>query len=340
MAVSYLPKIELHLHLDGAIPPQTMWALALQEHVPMPAACFSDFRQYLIESADCRDVNSYLARFELPLQLLQRKENLVRVTRELIGILAEQGHIYDEIRFAPQLHCRAGMTQRAAVEAVLEGQRQAQTEYPQLKTGILLCAMSIGPETANQNENLETVRLCREYLGQGVVGLDLAGAEGIVPLKNFHPVFDLAQELGLPCTCHAGDSVGADSVKDALDFGMRRIGHGHHVYDAPELWQELKERKVTLEICPTSNIQCCTQPSYAAHPAKKLFDAGVRVTISTDNMTLAVTTLEQEYAHCVQEMGFSERDLVQMNLYAAGAAFLPEEERDGLRAKLRAAWRG
>ena len=184
-------------------------------------------------------------------------------------------------------------------------------------------------------ENLETVRLCREYLGKGVVGLDLAGAEGIVPLRNFHPVFDLARELGVPYTCHAGDSQGPDTVKDALGFGARRIGHGHHVYDAPELWPRLLKDGVTLEICPTSNIQCRTQPSYSEHPAKKLFEAGIGVTISTDNMTLAATDLDKEYTHCVDEMGFSEKDLVRMNICAAEAAFLPEAERAELIETLR-----
>ncbi len=336
MAVFSIPKIELHLHLDGAMPPETMWALAEQKHVPLPGATLEEFKQYLVRSADCRDVNEYLKRFELPLQLLQDGKSLARVTRELIGVLCAQGHVYDEIRFAPQLHCRERLSQRGAIEAVLEGRAQALAEHPQSRAGIVLCAMSVGPETVNMAENLETVRLCRQYLGQGVVGLDLAGAEGIVPLRSFHPVFDLARELGVPFTCHAGDSQGPETVKDALDFGVRRIGHGHRVFDAPELWPRLIENGVTLEICPTSNIQCHTQPSFAAHPAKKLFDAGVRVTISTDNMTLAATTLDEEYTHCVQQMGFTERDLVQMNLYAAEAAFLPDDERAALVKTLRA----
>ena len=335
MAVYTIPKIELHLHLDGAIPPETMWALAKEKNVPLPAQTQEKYSEYLVRSADCRDVNEYLKRFELPLLLLQDAESLTRVTRELIGVLAGHGHIYDEIRFAPQLHCREGLTQRDAVEAVLKGRAQALAENPEIRNGILLCAMSVGPETLNMAENLETVRLCREYLGKGVVGLDLAGAEGIVPLRNFHPVFDLARELGVPYTCHAGDSQGPDTVKDALGFGARRIGHGHHVYDAPELWPRLLKDGVTLEICPTSNIQCRTQPSYSEHPAKKLFEAGIGVTISTDNMTLAATDLDKEYTHCVDEMGFSEKDLVRMNICAAEAAFLPEAERAELIETLR-----
>ena len=137
----------------------------------------------------------------------------------------------------------------------------------------------------------------------------------------------LARELGLPFTCHEGDSQGPDTVRDALDFGSKRIGHGHHIFDDPTLWQRAIQNGVTLEICPTSNIQCKTQPSYALHPAKKLLDAGLRVCISTDNMTLAAVTLEDEYRHCVADMGFAPDDLRTMARFALDAAFLPEQEK-------------
>ena len=241
------PKAELHLHLDGSIPPETMWELAKKEHAELPTATLEEFRTWLKVTSDCSSVNEYLERFELPLQLLQKKENLSLVTESLIDVLAGQGYGLAEIRFAPQLHLRSGLTQRDAVEAVLAGQEAGLKKHPSLKTGILLCAMSIGPETLNMAENLETVRLTKEFLGKGVVGCDLAGAEGIVPLRSFHPVFDLARELNVPFTCHAGDSQGSDTIKDALDFGTKRIGHGHHLYDAPELWQRVRDSGATLE---------------------------------------------------------------------------------------------
>ena len=337
MEQSKLPMIELHLHLDGAIPPETMWALAQEKGVPMPAETLEGFRHWLVETSDCADVNTYLARFELPLQLMQDEKSIARVTKDLMTELSRQGHIYDEIRFAPQLHRREGLTQRQAIEAVLEGRRQALAENPGYDAGILLCAMCIGPETVNMAENLETVRLAKEFLGRGVVGADLAGAEGIVPLQSFHPVFDLARELGVPATCHAGDSQGPDTVRDALSFGVRRIGHGHHIYDEPSLWEAAIARGVTLEICPTSNIQCHTQPSYREHPAKKLLDAGLRLCISTDNMTLAAVSLADEYRHCVEDMGLTPEDLGKMLVFAAEAAFLPEEKKQKLVARVREA---
>ena len=127
MELSSLPMIELHLHLDGAIPPETMWDLANAQGLPLPAVTLDDFRRWLARTSDCADVNTYLARFELPLQLMQTEESIVRVTRDVLSVLARQGHIYDEVRFAPQLHKRAGLTQRQAVEAVLEGLLPEQT---------------------------------------------------------------------------------------------------------------------------------------------------------------------------------------------------------------------
>ena len=332
-----LPKIDLHLHLDGSVLPETAWELAIERGIKLPADTLEEFRHFIVVTADCRSVNEYLARFEIPLQILQDKEALTRVTRELIGLLAGQGLAYAEIRFAPQLHGRQGLTQRDAIEAVLEGRRQGLCENPGIGIGIILCTMCVGPETANMEENLTTVRLAPEYLGKGVVAIDLAGAEGIVPLKNFAPIFDLARKINVPFTCHAGDSQGPDTVRDALDFGTKRVGHGHHIFNDKALCARAIESGVTLEVCPTSNIQCQSQPSYEAHPAKQLFDMGMRITINTDNMILSGIDLDTEYDHCLNEMGFTYKDLVQMLVYSAEAAFMPEADRQALIARIKTA---
>ena len=177
MDVTRIPKIELHLHLDGAVPPETMWRMAQEKHVSLPVDTLDAFYAWLVKTADCRDVNTYLARFELPLQLMQDAPGITRITCDVLTTLARQGHIYDELRFAPQLHTRAGLRQQDAIEAVLAGREQALRAFPDYRCGILLCCMCIGPETANMAENLETVRLTQEYLGSGVVGMDLAGAD-------------------------------------------------------------------------------------------------------------------------------------------------------------------
>lgn len=336
MANYDFPKIDLHLHLDGSILPETAWELAQKEGILPEGMDFETFRREAAVLEPCADVNTCLEKFELPLQILQDGKALERVTRELIGLLASQGVIYAEIRFAPQLHTRKGMSQREAVEAVLRGRKEGMREHPEIGIGILLCAMSVGAETVNMAENLETVRLAAEYSGEGVAAIDLAGAEGIVPLRNFHPVFDMAKELGVPFTCHGGDSQGSETVRDAMDFGSVRIGHGHHIYEDEALCARAIREGVTFEICPTSNIRCRSRDDYAAHPAKALLEKGVRVTINTDNMTIFDVDLKREYAHCVEEMGFSEADIRKTLIYAAEAAFLPKEEKRKLLERIKA----
>lgn len=326
MAYDFL-KIDLHLHLDGSVLPETMWELAKKEGVLLPADDLDGFKDYLVTSADCRNVNEYLERFELPLQLLQEPEALTRVTRELITLLESQGLAYAEIRFAPQLHTRRKMTQKDAVEAVLSGMKEALSEDSRIAIGILLCAMSFGDASKNEQENLETVRVAADYLGQGVVGIDLAGYEGMCPVSDFAYVFTEADKYNLPRTVHAGDSADPESGWDALAFGTRRIGHGHRSIEDPALVKELLEKGVTLEVCPTSNIQCQTQASYKTHPLKALFDLGVKVTINTDNMVLANVDLMHEYDVCIEKMGFTKDDIIRMNINAASASFMPEAKK-------------
>ena len=332
------PKIDLHLHLDGSMLPESAWEMAKERNVKMPADNLEDFKKFIIVTADCRSVNEYLEKFELPLQIMQDKEAISRTARELVLLLASQGLVYAEIRFAPQLHTRKELTQSDAVDAVLEGVNEGMAEAEKqgrpIDIGVICCAMSIGRADVNREENLETVRVAREYLGKGVVAADLAGAEGIVPLSDFGYIFDLAREVGMPFTVHAGDSDGPQTAWDALAFGTKRIGHGHRVYDDKTLMWKVIDEGVTLEICPTSNIQCQSQPSYAEHPAKKMFDAGVRVTINTDNMILSDIDLDKEYDHCLNDMGFVYNDLIKMNIYSAEAAFMPEEKKKAIIERL------
>lgn len=334
MSTYPFPKLDLHLHLDGSMLPETAWELAKAQGISLPAEDLETFRKFIVVSPDCRSINEYLEHFELPLQLMQDRNSLIRVTRELITLLAGQGLVYAEIRFAPQLHCQKGMTQREVVEAVLEGRRQGLTICPEIGIGIILCTMSIGSETINKEENLETVELAPDYLDQGVVAIDLAGAEDIVPLRNFAYVFDRARELGVPFTCHAEDGINAETVRDAMDFGTKRVGHGHRIFEDKALCQRAIRDGVTFEICPTSNIQCASRESYETHPAKAMLDMGMRVTINTDNMIISDIDLDKEYAHCLNDMGFTMEDLIKMNRYSIEAAFLSQAEKDKLLALL------
>ena len=318
------PKVDLHLHLDGSMLPETAWEMAGERGIELPACSLQEFRKFIVVTADCRSVNEYLKRFEMPLQIMQDSEALERTAFELVNVLAEKGLRYAEIRFAPQLHLRKGLTQRAAVEAVLSGVHNALAGNPSINVGVILCAMCIGDYRLNMQENLQTVHEASRRLRDGVVGIDLAGAEGLTPLSGFAPVFALAKEMKVPFTCHAGDSQGPETVRDALDFGAKRIGHGHHIYEDRKLCARAIHEGVTLEICPTSNIQCSTRSSYETHPLKKLMDMGISCTINTDNMILSDIDLDKEYDRCITQMGLSVQDIIRCNINSVKASFMKE----------------
>ena len=322
------PKVDLHCHLDGSFNIETVYELALKQGVELPGKTLEGYKQFLKDCSNADSVNDYLKMFDDPLKVMQDPESLTRITKEVIERLDAEGLAYCEIRFAPQLHTHKGMSQAQAVEAVLEGYRQAKVN--KIKIGFITCMMSVGPETVNWKENEETVEVCRQYLGKGVVALDLAGAEGIVPLSNFSKLFDKAKEYNLPIICHAGDSQDWKTVEDAINFGVSRVGHGHHIYENPELCRIAAEKGIALEICPTSNIQCKTRETFARHPASNLLNMGILVTINTDNPTLTRSTLEEEYDLCLKEMGFEEEDLILMNINSVKTSFMPEADKEAM----------
>ncbi len=320
------PKVDLHFHLDGSMLPELAWELAQERNLPLPADNLEAFREFIVLTSDCKSVYDYLERFAMPTMILQDHDALKRTAYEIIKHVDKQGLAYAEIRFAPQLHTQKSLSQKDSVIAVLEGVQAALKEVTTIKIGIILCCM-IAPNNANREANFETVALAKEFYGKGVVGLDLAGPEGFVPMKEYGELFVEYRKEGYPLTIHAGDCDGAHSVDEALNFKPTRIGHGHHCFDDMKVVQRVINEKITLEVCITSNIQCKTQPSYKEHPIKKLYDMGVRVTLNTDNMILSNVTLDSEYEIAMRELGFTYNDLIKMNIYSIEASFMPDADK-------------
>ena len=328
------PKADLHLHLDGSFRLETIWRLCQEQNVTLPATTLEEYKEFIHRTANCGSVNGFLTMFDDPIKAMQDKDTLELLTYELIEDLVGLGVRYAEIRFAPQLHTQKGLTQSEATQAILNGRNKALEKYPSINIGIITCMMCVGEETANWDANAETVQVCNEFKNDGVVALDLAGAEGIVPLSNFGKLFEEARNLNLNIICHAGDSQGPETVRDAIDFGVTRIGHGHHIYDDKSLCEIARDKQIVLEICPTSNIQCQSQPSFKEHPAKKLFDMGIPVTINTDNMTFSGTNLDIEYDHCINDMGFTYNDLIDCNINSIKHSFASDEVKEPLLKEL------
>lgn len=311
-------KIDLHLHLDGSLRADTVWELAKEQGIVLPVSSGEELARRLQVPEDCEDLNEYLKCFDLPLLVLQRPEAMERVVYELIEDLAGQGLDYAEIRFAPQLSVRGGMTTDEVVEAAVRGLKRALTVYPAMRAGLILCFMR---GTGNEALNRETLKAAVKYRTEGVLAVDLAGAEALFPTADYEELFRDARRAGLSITIHAGEADGPESVRKALDFGAVRLGHGVRAIEDDGLVERIIRERITLEVCPVSNLHTKLAKDRYSHPIRRLFDRGVRVTVNTDNMTVSHTSLEREYGFLKEYYGFTDGELEQMNQYAKEAAF-------------------
>lgn len=317
--------IELHVHLDGSLRPGTIWELATEQDGKGPAADLNELKSLMEAPVPCSSLSEYLSRFALPLTYLQAEKALERVAFELTEDLAEEGVTYAEIRFAPQLSTDTGMSQREVTEAVAAGVRRGMKTYPSIRIGLLLCCMR-GDDDKTEKKNMETLRVAAECKDNGIVcGVDLAGAEEVYDTGLFRELFREADHYGLKRTIHAGEAAGPDSMWKALEMGALRIGHGIASVRDESLIRELVNRETALEVCVTSNVQTKGVPSLEAHPVRQLYDAGVHVTLNTDNRTVSATTLLNEIGLVKKAFGFTDEDIKTMEGYASKAAFLPTE---------------
>lgn len=368
---------ELHLHLDGSLSLETVKYLAEQEGVALNGVIYrteteqlfgedqdsdkevddqsddfdKDLKKLLSVSSDCHDLNEYLERFEIPLSLLQTEEAISYAVKS-IGLEEEElGVDYVEIRFAPQLHTRKGLTQREVIEAAADSAVYFNADH-NTKIRLILCCMR-GDD--NHEENLETVRLAAEFMhpihsvelfndndeddvttstdqvsGETVysdsisggdlhddntgaaskevfiphaggnmlpviAGIDLAGAETLYPTEDFADVFEFARELKVPFTIHAGEAAGPESIWAAIKLGAKRIGHGVAAIKDEGLMRYLAENEIVLECCPTSNLNTKIFNDYSELPIREFLERGIKVTISTDNVTVSDTNIIKEF---------------------------------------------
>lgn len=324
--------IDLHLHLDGSVPYQTVRELLAKEGKSLPEA---DLRKRLSVSPDCRNLDEYLDKFDFPLSLMQTADNLRLIVKELLEELRGQGLVYVEIRFAPQRHTEI-LTQAEAVQAVLDGRDdfyawQEDQEGDDLHANFLLCLMRL----VDQDEgNWETVKVAKKFKNKGVAGLDLAGPENEeVANRKYAPFFQQAKEWGIPYTIHAGEAMGPESMREALALGTKRIGHGIRCQEDPSLVKELAEDGITLECCASSNLNTKVFDQIAEYPLRSMLGQNLRVTLNTDNMTVSATNLPREY-QLMEEQGLTKSEEKQLYLNSVRAAFASPEEKDRLLALL------
>ena len=318
--------IDLHLHFDGSLSAKTVWEQARKQGIELNADSVEELKTKLVCPVECKSLNEYLEKFDLPLMVLQTESGIRECMSALIEELIAEDMLYAEIRFAPQLHLQKGLDQETVIKAALAGVKDA-VKGQKIKIQLILCCMR-GVE--NQEANRETVTLCTKYLGQGVCACDLAGAEALFKTEGFESLFAYAVSLGVPFTIHAGEADGAISIRDALRFGAGRIGHGVHAAEDEELMDVLQKEQICLECCPTSNVQTKAVAHIEEHPIKYFMEKGLLVTVNTDNRTVSNTTIDQEMQLLYKTFGLTKEEMRTLYLNAVKAAFITEKEKEEL----------
>jgi adenosine deaminase len=327
------PKVLLHDHLDGGVRPETVVELAdAIGYDKLPSQDVAEVTQWLRQGAQRGHLNLYLDAFQHTLAVMQTPAALRRVAAECAEDLAADGVIYAEVRFAPELHVSQGLALDEVVEAVLDGFRAGSAGR-----GITVYALLTAMRTAARS--LEIAELAVRHRDRGVVGFDIAGAEAGSPPSRHLDAFQYVARENFHITIHAGEGFGLPSIWEALQWcGAERLGHGVRIMDDIDITAEgfatlgrlasyVRDRRIPLEMCPTSNIQTGAAPSIEAHPIRLLRQLSFRVTVNTDNRLMSGVTLSSEFHRLAEAFGYGWRDMEWLTINAMKSAFAHFDER-------------
>jgi adenosine deaminase len=327
------PKVLLHDHLDGGLRPQTILELACETgYTDLPADNAEELTQKLTEGAHRGHLEVYLDAFRHTVAVMQTPDALRRVAAECAEDLAADGVVYAEVRFAPELHTERGLGLDEVVEAVLDGFRIGGDHR-----GITVYALLTAMRTAARS--LEIAELAVRHRDRGVVGFDIAGAEAGWPPSRHLDAFQYLKRENFHITIHAGEAFGLPSIWEAVQWcGTERLGHGVRIADDIQISQEgnvklgrlaayIRDRRIPLEMCPTSNVQTGAAPSIAQHPLRILRQLQFRVTVNTDNRLMSQVTLSSEFHRLVEEFGYGWSDVEWLTVNAMKSAFAGFDER-------------
>ncbi len=332
-AVRRAPKVLLHDHLDGGLRPATIIDLAGKTgYEALPTTDVAELTRWFTESADSGSLERYLETFAHTVGVMQTPEALTRVAAECAQDLADDGVVYAEVRFAPELHVEGGLSLSEVVEAVQAGFAEGSAGRP-IRVGTLLTAMR------HAARSMEIAELAIAYRDRGVVGFDIAGAEAGYPPTRHLDAFHYMQRANGHFTIHAGEGFGLPSIWEALQWcGADRLGHGVRIVDditvkddgeveLGRLAAYVRDKRIPLEMCPSSNVQTGAAPSIAEHPIGMLRQLYFRVTINTDNRLMSGTSMSREMEQLGEAFGYGWDDLQWFTVNAMKSAFIPFDER-------------
>ncbi|CYV68108.1 adenosine deaminase [Streptococcus suis] len=319
--VNELVKTELHCHLDGSLSLGVIRQLAQMAKITIPAEDEA-LRKLVSVHGKVDSLLAYLKLFDFVRPLLQTASALELAAYDLVRQAARDKIIYIEVRFAPELSTDQDLTILQAVSAVLVGLNRGQEDF-----GVVAKLLVCGLKQTNPNQTKELFSAIADLAPKGLVGFDFAGNEADYPTENLAELLKYTQSLGYPMTFHAGECGCVTNVIQALELGIRRIGHGTALTRNPEAIQAFVNSRATLEMCLTSNLQTGAADSIEHFPYQELVEAGANITINTDNRTVSNTTLNREYQLFVEYFGTSKADFYRFNQNAIQASFASEEEK-------------
>ena len=320
-----MPKAELHCHLDGSLRPATLLHLAEGQGHPLPALTATDLGEWM-RVDDARNLEDYLARFDITLAVMQDAPALTRIAHELVLDAALDGVRYIEVRFCPALNTARGLSLDDVVNAVLRGLERGERESGTVAR-VIICALRSLPWP----HALEMAELAVAFKGQGVVAFDLAGGEWGNPAHAHAAAFDLARNNDLAVTVHAGEGDGPQSIREAIHrCGADRVGHGTRLHEDRALEAYVIDHQIPLEVCPTSNVQTRVVAAFGEHPLVRYQRLGAVVTLNTDNRLMSGVSLTDEFVQCALHLQCGMPELASMALAGFASAFLPHAERTAL----------
>lgn len=318
-----LPKVELHVHLDCSLSFDFVQTY-------LPELSFSEFQEQFIGPKQFSDLAAFLTYANFQIDLLQTEQQLRHAVRDVIKQLKLDQVIYAEIRFAPHLHCQKGLTAFEVVQIVTSEADMISKKWG-INVKFLLCTL----RHFNQKQSFEVVEMVDHFLGKGVVGFDIAGDEAGYSLKPHKSAFKKAYKLDIPITAHAGEAKGFLSVYETLlELKPSRIGHGIRSIEDPDLLKLLRDNRIHLEVCPSTNIQVNVFERYLSHPIDRLKKDGLSIGINTDTRTITNITLTEEYSRLNHFFGWGKRDFIESNLNAIDASFIGPKEKRLLKIEL------
>lgn len=318
-----LPKVELHLHLDCTLSYEALQKLK-------PGTNYQDYVDNYMIPVKCPSLEKYIERTHRALPLMQNPEQIRLIVDDLFRQLSEDNVIYAEIRYAPHLHLQEGMTPFEVVKTVNDAVEEGIREFG-LEMRVILCTL----RNYSESRSLEVARLVEEFKGTNVAGMDIAGPEIGYDIQEHVEAFRQVKAAGIPCTAHAGESRGAESVWETLKhLRPDRVGHGVRSAEDRDLMLHLRDEDIHLEICPTSNVQTSVIETIEDHPIMTLLANEISIGINTDARSITGTTLTSEYALLNEFFGWQKEDFLKANLEAVRHAFVDNETKERLRERL------